>query len=564
MSDLNEYIVTLKNAEDLLDFYDDMETEGGSLYIPDRQVRCSNRRSISRNTHYMLTHDEVEQLKNDPRVEGVELAAMVIAARRPLYEQSGNFSRAQSASASHTNWGLLRCLEETNRSNWGSNGTTNQSATINFDLTGKNVDVIIVDGHIDPSLPELAVKSDGTGGSRVVQFNWHTLTSAADLLDNDNADLLTGTYVYPPYDDGPTETTDNNNHGAHVSGTACGNTQGWARSANIYNINPYSTNPNGTFDSLVMWDYIRAFHRNKSINSATGKKNPTICNGSYGSSLLYPYNYGTFTTGAINYINNRGVETGTYSISSPALSDAQITAGGIRISGGVAEVPFYSTSEAADIQDAIKDGIIVVAAAGNEYSKIDVAGGPDYNNYCGATYNGVYYSWAIHRGTNPAAAPGVICVGNIDTLYQEYKRNSSNCGPRVDIYAPGSWIQSCVNSNNSYGTSVADSRNASYYLAKISGTSMASPQVCGVIACLLEAYPSLSPAQAKDMIVNLAKTGKITDTGGGQSDTTSLQGAPNRYLFVRRERQVEGSVFPKVNNLTRPSSGAVFPRFRRR
>lgn len=562
MSTLYDYIVTVKNVEDLDDFYNDMETQGGSLYIPDRQVQCSNRRSISRNTHYMLTHEEAEQLKNDPRVEGVERTDIVLAAIKPLYEQTGNFSRATAQSASHVNWGLLRCLEETNRNNWGSNGTATQNATINFDLTGRNVDVIIIDGHIDPSHPEYAVNSDGSGGSRVNQLNWHSFTNQADLLDNDAAGLLSSNYVYTPYDNGATSLTEDNNHGAHCAGTVAGNTQGWAKNATIYNISPYSSNPNGTISSLIMWDYIRAFHRNKSINPSTGRKNPTVCNGSYGSSLLFPYDYGTFTTEGITYINNRGTEYGTIA-STATLSDANITLGGVRVSGGVAEIPYYSPAIAADIQDAIADGIHVVAAAGNEYSKVDVPGGLDYNNYCYAVYDGIKYLWYIHRGTTPSAAPGVICVGNVDTFYQEYKRGSSNCGPRVDVYAPGSSIQSSVNSTTSFG-GVSDSRNASYSLVKISGTSMASPQVCGVVACLLEAYPYLSPSQARSMIVDLAKTNQLTDTGGNQSDTTSLQGAPNRYLFVKRERQSTGAVFPKVNNMLRPSSGAAYPRFRRR
>jgi subtilisin family serine protease len=562
MSNLKEYIVTVKTVEDLQSFYDDMETEGGDLYIPNRQVECANRRPISRNTHYMLTHEEAMQLINDPRVEGVELAAMIAASIRPLYEQTGNFSRSTSQSASHINWGLLRCLEEVNRSNWGSNGTATQNATIDFDLTGRNVDVIIIDGHIDPNHPEYAVNNDGTGGSRVNQLNWHSYTSQADSLDNDGAGLLSSTYVYTPYDNGSTQLTEDNNHGAHCAGTAAGNTQGWARNANIYNISPYGSNPNGTVAALIMWDYIRAFHRNKPINPATGRKNPTVCNGSYGSALDFPYNYGSFTTGGITYINNRGTEYGTPS-STTTLSDANITAGGIRVDGGIATVPIYSTSIAADIQDAIADGIHVVGAAGNEYSKVDVPGGLDYNNFCYAEFDSITYLWYIHRGTTPSAAPGAICVGNIDTFYQEYKRGSSNCGPRVDVYAPGSSINSSVNSTTSFG-GVSDPRNASYNVVKISGTSMASPQVCGVVACLLEAYPYLSPAQARTMIIDLAKVNQITDTGGTQSDITSLQGAPNRYLYIRRERQSVNSVYPKVNNLLRPTTGAVYPRFRKR
>ena len=50
---MNEYIVTCRSYEDLENLYDDMETPGGSLYIPDRAVDLVHRRAISRNTHYM-------------------------------------------------------------------------------------------------------------------------------------------------------------------------------------------------------------------------------------------------------------------------------------------------------------------------------------------------------------------------------------------------------------------------------------------------------------------------------------------------------------------------------
>ena len=57
--EMNEYIVTCRSYEDLQSLYDDMETEGGSLYIPNRAVELLNRREVSRNTHYKLTEEEL-------------------------------------------------------------------------------------------------------------------------------------------------------------------------------------------------------------------------------------------------------------------------------------------------------------------------------------------------------------------------------------------------------------------------------------------------------------------------------------------------------------------------
>jgi hypothetical protein len=62
-----EYIVTLKNFEDLDQFYQDMETPGGTLYIPNRSIPCTDRRPTSRNTFYMLTEWEAAELRGDER-----------------------------------------------------------------------------------------------------------------------------------------------------------------------------------------------------------------------------------------------------------------------------------------------------------------------------------------------------------------------------------------------------------------------------------------------------------------------------------------------------------------
>ena len=65
MSDMQEYIVTAKTMDDATSLLDDMETVGGNLYIPARQVGVAQRREISRNTHFYLTLEEAEQVRID-------------------------------------------------------------------------------------------------------------------------------------------------------------------------------------------------------------------------------------------------------------------------------------------------------------------------------------------------------------------------------------------------------------------------------------------------------------------------------------------------------------------
>ena len=117
---------------------------------------------------------------------------------------------------------------------WGatalSGSTKETSATVNITASGKNVDVVIVDGSITTTAqahPEFAVNADGTGGSRVQAFNWFSLTNQLGLGAN-------GTYDY-----GTTGVENDTNHGVHVGGTVAGNTLGWARDANIYSIEFY-------------------------------------------------------------------------------------------------------------------------------------------------------------------------------------------------------------------------------------------------------------------------------------------------------------------------------------
>jgi hypothetical protein len=546
MSNIKEYIVTLRNFEDLELFYQDMETPGGNLYIPNRSVDVALRRPISKNTHYYLTDEEVTTLKNDPRVLTVELNLTDRGISiKPFYTQSSLKWDKSSVDFrnDHRNWGLYRCTLNSNIPNWGSDLITTQIGSIDIATSGKDVDVVICDGHIDPDHPEFAVNTDGTGGTRVIQYNWfqhnpQVLGSAA------------GTYTYPPYVDPTTagRTTDND-HGCHVAGTAVGNTQGWARDANIYNISPYGTNQNSLTPSSI-FDYIRAFHFNKPINPITGRKNPTIVNNSWGfvrQALL----------SQVTKIVYRGIEyNGPFTISQ-ALNY-----------GVVAFAPFGIASFASvtiddrvsaidvDIETAMNEGIIFVGAAGNDSVKISSLSDIDYNN----TLVVGTQTYLYMRGSSPVTSANSICVGAVSSRSNESKATYSNCGPRVNLYAPGSNIMSSQNSSENGGT--YDYRNANKFITKLNGTSMGAPQVTGVLACALELYPTMNQTAAVAFIEGTAKLNQLTTTNGGPSDFTSLQGSANRYLHYVREHQDEGQIFPKQNIGFRKNVGQMYPRTR--
>jgi len=191
----------------------------------------------------------------------------------------------------------------------------------------------------------------------------------------------------------------------------------------------------------------------------------------------------------------------------------------------------------------------------------DAPGGINYNNYLRVKSTYYYYM----RGPSPGAAPGVICVSAIDSTVSERKVDFSNSGPRTDIFAAGTNVMGAYYTSSG---SVADPRNASFRKGKMSGTSQASPQVCGLLACALEVYPSMTSAEARTYIRNYANQGVLT--GGGAVSLAyptlnylsynSLFNSDNLYATYKSERNTTGSVYPKNDFKIRPSSGRVFPR----
>lgn len=475
-----EYIVTLKNKEDLEQFYDDLETLGGTDHVPDRCVECLLRRPISRNTHYCLTANEVEALQNDERVLSIipkKLKDLRVISPRGWEQSSSNWNKSSGVINTHRNWGLLRCIEGQQRTDWGADGTDEVAGIVTATSSGKNVDVVIVDGFINPDHPEMAKNQDGSGGTRVVRFNWYSLNSIVTGVSNQN-------YPYPS-----TYTAYGDDHGMHVAGTACGNSQGWARDANVYNLYIYDNSNGATY-----WiDYIRAFHLTKLVNPETGIRNPTIINNSWGYTN---YMIRSNCTGIIH----RGT---TYN---PPFTDAQLQEFGIIsffTNNGVDYITFESWFEddLADMIDAMDDGVIFVGAAGNSSYKIDSPGGQDYDNtILGSSIYRSGNSFYYHRGSTNVSGGNAICVGAIGPLKDDSKASFSCTGPRVTVYAPGSNIISSVHSG-----SATDYRNASFQIDKYNGTSMASPQVCGVIACALEQYPRMTHYEAVEYIQALSK-----------------------------------------------------------
>lgn len=545
MSDTQEYVVTAKTMDDATSLLDDMETEGGNLYIPNRQVEVTQRREISRNTHFLLTDEEAEQLRSDPRVLAVELLPSAKGIELdPHWIQTGNFEKSDSIDTNDKNWGLYRIVAGENLATWGTNGAFTQTTqTVTTTSSGKNVDIVIVDAHINPNHPEFAVNADGTGGSRVNQYNWFQHSAYLGYS-------TTGAYDYSII---------SSNHGTHVAGTAAGNTQGWARDANIYNMEfSYASGnaPVGDW-SLYIFDYIRAFHLNKPINPATGKRNPTITNHSWG------YSYGIVSLGNVTSVTFRGTTTPVTGTNANKKTILEANGVPVPFDSYLYRPPARYDALDADIQDAISEGIIVVSSAGNSYWNCATPDLQDWSNTITATG---YGTWSYMRGSSPGAATGVICVGSVSTSTQEYKSNFSNYGKRIDIWASGSNIVSGVYDSTAaseFGiTLVNDPRDSNYKLGSISGTSMSGPQVAGYLACVAEHQPRLKQTEALEHLISTA-TSNVGSSGGSWTDYTSFgPNSNNRYLRYQLVRPVTGPTSPTARFKNRPAVGLTYPRTR--
>ena len=496
-----EYIVTLNRNVDYKAFDAEMIATTGAGAIPNRSAPVANARPGSkRNTHYMLTDTEAATLRNDPRVMGVEIPPqkrddISIA---PRATQTGDFSKTTLDRGFFINWGLRRCNEATNP-------YTDDTVTGGYDYTldGTGVDIVIHDTGIEAAHPEW---QDASGTSRLVELDWYNGFSGGGTMP-------TGHY------------TDYHGHGTHVGSTIAGKTYGWAKNSAIYALKvdglQGDTDPNGGISITDCFDVIKEWHNSKPIDPATGAKRPTIVNMSWG------YSAGWTTVSEVNY---RGVSyTGTDIDTLGEVANLGL----IPVSNGFSyRAPVRIPSVDADVQELIDAGVHVIIAAGNNFHKADVVDGVDYNNF--AITNGGTINY--HRGSSPFDDEAFI-VGNVDSDVHvgglEQKAQSSTTGPAVNIYAPGTDIMAAVSNVNVFDDDGEYPDDNGYKIANISGTSMAAPQVAGVLSLWCQLNPGATPAQALAYMNNISQVDQLYETGNDNdyTDYRSLSGGNNRFLF---------------------------------
>ena len=530
---MRTYNIALTEGIDYDTFWDEMETDGiGGVHIPERAVDIINERPTSlRQCWYELSDSEADLLRQDPRVYCVEIPPEYRDDIQifPSVDQTGLYYKVSGTNPANNlgiNWGLFRLASQTNN-------TTDQSGTLTYsyigDYDGSGVDVVITDSGCQIDHPEF---SDAIGVTRVQQINWFTASGVSGTMPEFNV-------FY----------TDNDGHGTHCTGIAAGKTYGRAKNSRIYvmSIDGLTRSPTVGISYTSALDCIKGWHNNKPIDPVTGYKRPTVVNMSW--SFVDTF---TSITGGVY----RGTAwTGTTKQAQYGMIGGFLERYGARVS-----------SVDVDVAELLAAGVVLVGAAGNYYQTLDIPSGLDYNNYFNKTGFGQQY---YMRGGSPACTEGVICVGNVDTLYaptdgtvwnpgvtMEQKNVSSESGPRVDVWAPGTNIVSTTSNTNAFGATTLYPFDSNYKIMSISGTSMASPNIAGIVAQLLQQNPGATPAEIRQEVIDISTPDVLYSTGltTDYSNTRSLHGGSNRYGYILALGEPTSLSINGPINLTGPMS----------
>ena len=553
------FIVTLSNRDDLEDFYAEMSSKGFKLHM---------KRTISRNTNYYMTQEQADDLKKDSRVLDVRAADDFIIAKQAIYNntsytKNGYFWKDDSQGsftipATDFQWGhtLAGSTSQIGKGSFGriASGGTTERKTTSLDVfnDGKHVDVVIVDDPMAYDSEEWY--SPSSNSTRFVQYQWfNELNTYMSSIDDDGMTLPTGTITYRQ------NSAESNYHGQHVGGTVAGQHYGWAREANIYNLAVTDNFASGqSISAYLIYDYLRAFHLYKPVNSTTGRRNPTITNHSYGGIYYFNSDQTVLSFSDLNAVVYRGT---TYNSGNPGPSGW--TQSGVETDFGVrfdiTSGPNQSAAISADVQDAIDDGVVIIGAAGNDNLLIADPNDADWDNYINFDYDGTPTSRYYMRGAWPNSPDNdSIIVGALNNTHNFTRATFTNYGPSIDVFAPGQRIVSCFGSGGFNDTKYSAGSSNRYFT--LNGTSMASPQVAGVVATLATAKYRFTNSDVRGYLQRHSKDDDMTfDSGtGSHSDNTCQKGSPNKYLLSKNPRSTSGMIEDIKGE--RKTSGMTFPR----
>ena len=631
---MKRYTLSVTSPEYWSEIHDALIVDSNQDGIPDRKVTCVNSKNFSptRGT-YELTEEEATEIGKHPHVKWIELSPTDhpgyypnpqpatkrfpkdVKIYRDLSSPNNPPTSPTSAEINRTNYAMVRVGVDTNGDFYGtaSGSIGVRTDNINFSLTGKNVDIIIQDSGIQQYHPEFI---DGDGKSRVsdivldgpytidpAYFNTNSLTytkadgrvgiattAAHEWWENTSkrsgAFSSVGTVAIPnaytmnnAMGIGGTVNGLTSGHGTGCAGLAAGNNFGLAFEANIWNMP-------GIGDAVSLgieanYDLMKIFHQNKPTNSTTGRKNPTVINGSWG----YQAAFSSGNTVSYKFQGGTGTFTGNAATSN--LVTAMKNGLNNQVVGAYRSWSSSSRSNSTDTaaSEMMATGVIYVAAAGNNNQRLGVgADDPDRLNYLSDNYFSTtdprsefpsgtvpcnHRDWMNPQGNGFDSTTDfhpTICVGAMDDFVgadlAERKASYSNNGPGIDVWAPADETLSAgTNGVSSYedfvrpddGMSYTNSTDGSdYFDSNFNGTSAAAPVVAGLIALYLESNPSATSRQVKDF---LFEQGSVVVADGLYRDDISdatnnaywtgsynMRGAQKRILRDKTASPTEPSV----------------------
>ena len=608
---MKKYTLAVTSPEYWSEIHNALIVDSNQDSIPDRKVICTDDKNHSptRGT-YELTEDEVAEIAIHPHVKWIELSPTDNPESYPnpspatkrfrgnvkIYRDLGtNAPPATNPTAAddrRTNWAVKRVGIATNGDSW-PNITGNPAAIngdVSYSLTGKNVDIVIHDSGVLQYHPEFMIngqsrvsdivldgpyyidpgyfttnnhtytKPDGRTGITTASAEgwWENASNRSAAFQSEGTVAISAAYTALRAVGDNLDGTNgmSSGHGTCCAGLAAGKYMGLAFEANIWNMPAIS-------DAVGMgieasYDLMKIWHRNKPINTATGIKNPTVINGSWGYQAAFAFD----DTVNYKFRGSTGSFTGNVSVSD------QVTAMKEGLSNQVINAwkSWSSSSRSNSINTAadelMAEGVIYVAAAGNNNQRLGIgANDPDRLNYMdddwfnsgdprtefpGNATPCNHRDWMNPQGIGFDSTTDfhpVICVGAMDEYirsdYFERKASYSNNGPGIDVWAPADETLAPGTNGVTGYTDYERYDDNRFYDNNFNGTSAASPVAAGLVALYMEMNPTATSRQVKDWLKSRGT--KLTNTyyDPNTDDTQTvywtgaynMRGAEKRILY---------------------------------